>query len=186
MSSYASSYQLLQSFAEEQNLYCRHLVNCRRDLYDENEALKIRQNKLINEIQRIRKWQHKLQKIFLENIKNKFFIMCVKNCTNEIKNFSEDDQQEYGMDQLMLHSIMNPDINYISESIEEKNIRNEKRKESRRKTRKGTRKLTYIDKISEMPKKDEYANVPFHLLSVFTKNHVYKPLNNRGVLNSIK
>ena len=177
----STSFSLLKSFSKENDLYIKYLIKTKNKLIDQNENLKQIKNKLFNEIQRIRNKQFKLQKLVQENIKNKYFLMCVKNSTTDVSKFSEIEQQERRVDELILHSVMNSQINYISESIEEQEkrevIRSEKRKMTMKFTRKGTKKLSYLEKIAEMPKKKEFSNVPFHLLAILTRTNSYLPFD---------
>lgn len=171
----STSFSLLKSFSKENDLYLKYLIKTKNKLIDQNENLKQTKNKLLNEIQRIRNKQFKLQKIVQENIRNKYFLMCVKNCTTDVSKFSEEDQQERRVDDLILHSVMNSEINYTNESgrKQEKRdiIRSEKRRRTMILTRKGTKKFSYLEKIAEMPKKKEFLSVPFHLLAILTRKN---------------
>ena len=47
----------------------------------------------------------KIQKIFENNLSNKFFLLCVKNYTNQIEKFNEEDKKNYEYDKYLIKNI---------------------------------------------------------------------------------
>ena len=71
----------------------------------ENNFLKEKISGLMNDIFIIKHKLGKIQKIFETNLSNKFFLLCVKNYTNQIEKFCEDDKKNYEYDKYLIKNI---------------------------------------------------------------------------------
>lgn len=105
------SSKLLNCFVKEYDLYLRHLEKVKSTEIEKCISLKLKRNKLITEIQRLKRKQEQLQKTFEMNLKIKHFLIAVKNCTNDKRKYSIEDKKEIEKDeQLYLNNILNPSI----------------------------------------------------------------------------
>lgn len=96
---YSTSFNYLKKFAVYSDSYFHYLEKKLDYETNKNNALKERRIVLINEIQKIRKRLHKMQALCENNCQNKFFLLCVKNNTNQVNLFCEEDKKEYESDQ---------------------------------------------------------------------------------------
>ena len=71
----------------------------------ENNSLKEKISNLMNDIFIIKHKLGKIQKIFENNLSNKFFLLCVKNYTNQIEKFNEEDKKNYEYDKYLIKNI---------------------------------------------------------------------------------
>ena len=78
----AYSSKLLNCFVKEYDLYLRHLEKVKSTEIEKCVSLKLKRNKLITEIQRLKRKQEQLQKTFEMNLKIKHFYWAPKQISN--------------------------------------------------------------------------------------------------------
>ena len=107
----AYSSKLLNCFVKEYDLYLRHLEKVKSTEIEKCVSLKLKRNKLITEIQRLKRKQEQLQKTFEMNLKIKHFLIAVKNSTNDKSKYSAEDINEIKQDEYHYqHNILNPSV----------------------------------------------------------------------------
>ena len=97
--------KLLIPYLRERNRYLRFLNKTIIIETVKNNALKETISNLMNDIFIIKHKLGKIQKIFENNLSNKFFLLCVKNYTNQIEKFNEDDKKNYEYDKYLIKNI---------------------------------------------------------------------------------
>lgn len=110
LNTYSYSARLLNSFSKGYDLYMKYLEKTKEKEIEKCETLKQIRNRLITEIQRLKRKQDNLQNTFATNLKTKHFLISVKNCTTDINKFSPEDQQEIEHDEIRYQRVLNPDI----------------------------------------------------------------------------
>ena len=110
LNTYSYSARLLNSFSKGYDLYRKYLEKAKEKEIEKCENLKQIRNRLITEIQRLKRKQDNLQNTFATNLKTKHFLISVKNCTTDISKYSPEDQQEIERDEIRYQRVLNPDI----------------------------------------------------------------------------
>ena len=59
---------------------------------------------------------NQIERQFRKYLNNKFFLLCVKNLTNQIENFNEEDKKDYLLDLDSLEKIS--DFSYLENQLE--------------------------------------------------------------------
>ena len=99
---YQKTELLLTVFTQTYKNYNKHLEKILSDNSKINYTLKSIKNHLLNEIHVLKTKLKKYQIILEDDIKNKYFLMCVKNNSSDHEHFSLRDQAEYEKDQQCL------------------------------------------------------------------------------------
>ncbi len=85
-----------------------------------NENLWERRNEVLHETYLLRYRFARVQRVFEISLDNKFFLLCVKNGTNIIEDFTEEDQRDYANDCNSLYLISN--FNKIQKKMAKKKL----------------------------------------------------------------
>ena len=75
-----------------------------------NNALKEKRIQLINDLQKLNKRLHKMQALCENNVQNKFFLLGVKNNTNQVEQFCSRDKKEYEKDQEKIKNLLHINV----------------------------------------------------------------------------
>ena len=107
---YSTSFDLLKEFAVYSDSYYNYLSNKVDTETAKNNALKEKRIQLINDIQKLNKRLHKMQALCENNVQNKFFLLCVKNNTNQVDQFCLKDKMEYEKDQEKIKNLLHINV----------------------------------------------------------------------------
>ena len=124
---YLKFYQLFKPFTSN---FERYLIFLKETIYKEfkeKERLKLVKAELSSEIVILRKNLLNMHKTLKSYIDDKFFLLCVKNATLNLENFSEKYKSEFKRDLQNLETLKNY-INDISELTSEENLINKNKK----------------------------------------------------------
>lgn len=113
---YSYSARLLNSFTKEYDLYTRYLDKTKEKEIEKCEDLKQRRNRLVTEIQRLKRKQQTLKSMFVGNVKTKQFLMAMKNCTQDEARYSVEDKQEIVNDELRFQKVLNQKLMLFKKS----------------------------------------------------------------------
>lgn len=114
---YTTSFSLLKMFLKVYKQYAKYLNTIINKEQDICEDLKEKKRKLTNDLVRLKKKKAKILQKFYDNYNTKFFLMCVRNHSNQIQNFPSEDIRELTSDQLLIQ-----DINHLSDDNPRGNI----------------------------------------------------------------
>ena len=90
----------------------------------------------MNDISKIHKRMDKMQGLCEKNFQNKLFLLCVKNNTNQIENFTKEDRNEYQFEQEKIK-------NYLTISVIKQPV-NGKRRDTQHKKTKPLKRISQI------------------------------------------
>lgn len=107
---YSTSFDLLKEFAIHSDAYYKYLSKKVDTETAKNNALKEKRIQLINDIQKLNKRLHKMQALCENNVQNKFFLLCVKNNTNQVEQFCSRDKKEYEKDQEKIKNLLHINV----------------------------------------------------------------------------
>ena len=110
--------KLIESYIYNTDKYLLYLYNEIKKESDINLDLYERKKEILYETYLLRFRFERLQKFYEKCIENKFFLLCVKNRTNILEKFSEEDQKDYKKDCESLQLIKN--YNKIHRQLEKK------------------------------------------------------------------
>ena len=113
---YSYSARLLNSFTKEYDLYTRYLDKTKEKEIEKCEDLKQKRNRLVTEIQRLKRKQQTLKSMFVGNVKTKRFLMAMKNCTQDEERYSMEDKQEIVNDELRFQKVLNQKLMLFKKS----------------------------------------------------------------------
>ena len=121
---YQKTERLLTSFVQTYKNYNKHLEKILSDNTKINYELKSKKNHLLNEIHVLKTKLKKYQVILEDDIKNKYFLMCVKNNSSDHEHFSLQDKAEYEKDQqcLLKLSTLGQYLNYKKKLLKKTTI----------------------------------------------------------------
>ena len=118
---YENLYNYLKIYSFELKKYLNYLE---KTLKNENKYLnELREEKinLMNEIFLLKHKFGKAKKLFEININNKFFLLCVKNHTNQVNLFKIEDKKDYLNDLNLINNLFN--LERIQRSLDQKHTR---------------------------------------------------------------
>ena len=107
---YSTSFNLLKEFAIHSDSYYKYLSKKVDTETAKNNALKEKRIQLINDLQKLNKRLHKMQALCENNVQNKFFLLCVKNNTNQVEQFCSRDKKEYEKDQEKIKNLLHINV----------------------------------------------------------------------------
>jgi len=113
---YKRMINLLKQFINKENKYYDYLKN---KIIKEKEFNEILIEQKVNCIKKnflLKDRLKKLERKFRKYLNNKFFLLCVKNLTNQIENFNEEDKKDYLLDLDSLEKIS--DFSYLENQFE--------------------------------------------------------------------
>ncbi len=115
---------LLKQFINEENKYYNYLKNKIIKEKELTNALIEQKDYCIKKNFLLKDRLIKLETKFRKYLNNKFFLLCVKNLTNQIENFNEEDKKDYLLDLDSLEKIS--DFSIIQYKLENKLIKENK------------------------------------------------------------
>ena len=107
---------LLKSFINEENKYLEDLKIKYKKEKEYNQVLINKKMDSFKETFLLRFRLNKIERKFSKYLNNKFFLLCVKNLTNQIENFDEEDKKDYLLDLDSLEKIS--DFSYLENQFE--------------------------------------------------------------------
>ena len=103
---YSTTLEYLKSFAQYSDAYMKFLHKTIDEESTKNQELRERKIFLLNDRQKINRRLHKMQVLCENNFQNKFFLLCVKNNTNQVKDFCDADRKEYEEEQEKIKNLL--------------------------------------------------------------------------------
>ena len=107
---------LLKSFINEENKYLEDLKIKYKKEKEYNQVLINKKMDSFKETFLLRFRLNKIERKFSKYLNNKFFLLCVKNLTNQLENFEEEDKKDYLLDLDSLEKIS--DFSYLENQFE--------------------------------------------------------------------
>ena len=107
---------LLKSFINEENKYLEDLKIKYKKEKEYNQVLINKKMDSFKDTFLLRFRLNKIERKFSKYLNNKFFLLCVKNLTNQIENFNEEDKKDYLLDLDSLEKIS--DFSYLENQLE--------------------------------------------------------------------
>ena len=107
---------LLKSFINEENKYLEDLKMKYKKEKEYNQELINKKMDSFKDTFLLRFRLNKIERKFSKYLNNKFFLLCVKNLTNQIENFNEEDKKDYLLDLDSLEKIS--DFSYLENQLE--------------------------------------------------------------------
>ena len=183
-SKYVKFYQLFKPFASN---FERYLIFLKETIYKEfkeKERLKLIKAALISDVIILKKNLLNMHKTLKSYIDDKFFLLCVKNSTLNLENFSEKYKTEFKRDLQNLETLKNY-ISDISELTSDENLigKNKKilelnihkdNKENDKHKKKEINFATKIQKIRDDFEKSFYHGMEFDNLFESTEEFIYR------------
>ena len=115
---YKKMINLLQLYINSTDEYLKYLNELIKKEITINNDLTEKKNEVLHETYLLRFRFGRVQKVFEHCLDNKFFLLCVKNGTNILEEFSEEDQRDYDQDCSSLNLISN--FNHIQKKMAKK------------------------------------------------------------------
>lgn len=103
---YSTTLEYLKIFAQYSDAYMKFLHKTIDEESTKNQELRERKIFLLNDRQKINRRLHKMQVLCENNFQNKFFLLCVKNNTNQVKDFCDADRKEYEEEQEKIKNLL--------------------------------------------------------------------------------
>ena len=103
---YSTTLEYLKSFAQYSDAYMKFLHKTIDEESTKNQELREKKIFLLNDRQKINRRLHKMQVLYENNFQNKFFLLCVKNNTNQVKDFCDADRKEYEEEQEKIKNLL--------------------------------------------------------------------------------
>ena len=107
---------LLKSFIKEENKYLEDLQIKYKKEKEYNQELINKKMDCFKDTFLLRFRLNQIERQFRKYLNNKFFLLCVKNLTNQIENFNEEDKKDYLLDLDSLEKIS--DFSYLENQFE--------------------------------------------------------------------
>ena len=107
---------LLKSFIKEENKYLEDLQIKYKKEKEYNQELINKKMDCFKDTFLLRFRLNQIERRFRKYLNNKFFLLCVKNLTNQIENFNEEDKKDYLLDLDSLEKIS--DFSYLENQFE--------------------------------------------------------------------
>ena len=107
---------LLKSFIKEENKYLEDLQIKYKKEKEYNQELINKKMDCFKDTFLLRFRLNQIERQFRKYLNNKFFLLCVKNLTNQIDNFNEEDKKDYLLDLDSLEKIS--DFSYLENQFE--------------------------------------------------------------------
>ena len=120
------SINLIEKYMKDDEKYIEYLKKELLKETEKNELLLKKKNEGFTENFLLNHRLQKIERIYRKNINNKFFLLCVKNGTNQIDKFTEEDKNDYLLDLDTLNQLSNFSVfekkinNQISKQEDEK------------------------------------------------------------------
>lgn len=103
---YSTTLEYLKTFAQYSDAYMKFLHKTIDEESTKNQELREKKIFLLNDRQKINRRLHKMQVLCENNFQNKFFLLCVKNNTNQVKDFCDADRKEYEEEQEKIKNLL--------------------------------------------------------------------------------
>lgn len=170
---YSRSYELLKQFSENVDAYTHYLDKVVEKETEVTVQLKEKRIQLITEINKIKRSIYKAQVRCQKNFDNKFFMLCVKNNTNQVEKFKEEDRIEYYKDNERIRNMLRVNVVKLDTDL--------------RKKKKNSNKMIFRKRISQILESDmvlEYQNesAPLKEYKIFKSTEEFETyLNNISI-----
>ena len=126
---YQRMLKYIRIYINDTDEYINYLNKKIEEEKEKKDNLWDKRNEVLHETYLLRYRFGRVQRVYELNIDNKFFLLCVKNGTKILNNFTEDDQRDYAADCNSLYLISN--FNQIQKKLSKKKTISVKGKEKR-------------------------------------------------------
>ena len=101
------SVKLIKAYIRDEGKYCEHLKKTLKKETEFNELLLKKKDECFTENYLLNHRLAKIERCYRKNMNNKFFLLCVKNGTNQLEKFTIEDQNDYYLDLDTLNHLSN-------------------------------------------------------------------------------